>query len=135
MPDVPAQPGMPAAPPPAQAGAPGPASGQPSFGSSPVSQPVANKGHQAAGLSRLSVAVKVLEEALPLLGAATEPGQAVITALKSLSKHVPAGAVSPGVQQSTMEKLMLAQKQAGPQVAAMRGPQPQAAPPAQPAAA
>ena len=68
-----------------------------------------------------------------MLSTATEAGQAVIKALNMLSKHVPPGAVQPGVQMSTMEKLMQQQKQAGPQVAAMRSPQ--GAPPAPPMAA
>ena len=65
-----------------------------------------------------------------MLGAASEPGQAAIKALSSLAKHVPPGAVTPGVQQSAMERLMAQAKQMGPQIAQMRaqsqGPQPQA---------
>ena len=65
-----------------------------------------------------------------MLGAASGPGQAAIKALSSLAKHVPPGAVTPGVQQSTMERLMAQAKQMGPQIAQMRaqsqGPQPQA---------
>ena len=120
MPDVPAQPGTPAAPPPG-AGAP---TGQPPFGSSPVSQPVPNRGHEAAGLSRLSVIIKLMEETIPLLGVGSEPGKDLVKALSNLAKHVPAGSVSPGIQQSTMEKLMAQQKQMAPQIAAMRAMQP-----------
>ena len=64
-----------------------------------------------------------MEETIPLLGVGSEPGQALLKALNSLAKHVPPGAVTPGVQQSTMERLLAQQKQMGPQIAAMRGGQ------------
>ena len=124
MPEIAPQAGNPAAPPSPPGVAPAAASGQPPFGSSPVSQPVPNRGHEAAGLSRLGVIVKLMEETIPLLGVGSEPGKDLVKALSSLAKHVPPGAVSPGIQQSTMEKLMLQQKQMAPQVAAMRAMQP-----------
>ena len=133
MVDAPAQPGQPAAPsPPPGAGA-GSAPGQPPMGSSPVSQPVPNKGREAAGLSRLSVIIKLMEETVPLLGVGSEPGKDLVKALSSLAKHVPPGAVTPGVQQSTMEKLMNQQKQMGPQIQQMRAAQ-AGQPPAPPGA-
>lgn len=109
--------------------------GQPPFGSSPVTQPTPNRGHEAAGMSRLSVIVKLMEETIPLLGVGSDAGKALVKALNDLAKQVPAGSVSPGIQQSTMERLLQQQKQAGPQIAAMRaataGQQPGAgAPPA-----
>jgi len=147
MPDMPPPAMNPAAPPPGGAGAPptspgvgGGAPGQPPFGSSPVSQPVPNRGQEAAGLSRLAVVVRLMEETVPLLGVGSEPGQAVLKALNSLAKHVPPGSVPPGVQTSTMQRLLSQQQQNAPQVAAMRamqaGPQAPAgggAPPAPPA--
>lgn len=124
MPEVPAPPGAPVAPPaPPGAGA-GSAPGQPPFGSSPVSQPVPNRGHEAAGLSRLSVIIRLMEETIPLLGVGSEPGKDLVKALSNLAKHVPPGAVSSGIQQSTMERLMQQQKQMAPQIAAMRAMQP-----------
>jgi len=81
-----------------------------------------------------------MEETVPLLGVGSEPGQAVLKALNSLAKHVPPGSVPPGVQTSTMQRLLSQQQQNAPQVAAMRamqaGPQAPAgggAPPAPPA--
>lgn len=126
MPDVTPQAGAPAVPSTGTASQPG----QPPFGSSPVSQPTPNKGQEAAGLSRLAVIVRLMSETLPLLGAGSEPGQALLKALNSLAKHVPPGSVSPGVQQSTMERLAQQQKQMGPQIAAMRGSQGQGQSPA-----
>lgn len=133
MPDISEQSGNPAAPPmgatpaPAPVGA-GTAPGQPPFGSSPVSQPTPNKGHEAAGLSRLAVIVQLMTETVPLLGASSEPGQALLKALNALAKHAAPGSVSPGVQQSTMERLLAQQKQMGPQIAAMRAGPPNAPP-------
>jgi hypothetical protein len=89
---------------------------------------------ESAGLSMLSVIVRLLEKVLPMLGVSSEPGKDVLKALNSLARHVPAGSVSPGVQQSTMEQLAAQQKQMAPQISALRampgqqsGQQPQAA--------
>lgn len=96
-------------------------------------------------MARLSMVVRQLEQLVPLLGVGTEPGRDVVKALNSLAKHVPPGAVSPGVEQSAMQKMLLQQRQNGPQIAALRAamgsqgkppaagatpPNPQAAPPA-----
>jgi hypothetical protein len=58
------------------------------------------------------------------LGVGSDAGKALVKALNDLAKQVPSGAVSPGIQQSTMERLLQQQKQAGPQIAAMRAAQP-----------
>jgi len=65
-----------------------------------------------------------MEETIPLLGVGSEPGKDLVKALSTLAKHVPPGSVSPGIQQSTMERLMQQQKQMAPQIAAMRAMQP-----------
>jgi len=112
----------------------GSAPGQPPFGSSPVSQPVPNRGMEAAGMSRLSVIVRLMEETVPLLGVGSEPGAALLKALNSLAKHAPPGSVPSGVQSSTMQAMMQKAQQQGPQIAAMRAAQPGApggAPPPQ----
>ncbi len=62
----------------------------------------------------------MMEDTVPLLGAATEPGRDLLKALTLLSKHIPAGTVSPAAQQNTMQSMMLKQAQMGPQIAAMR---------------
>jgi hypothetical protein len=79
---------------------------------------------EAAGLARLSVVVRLLEEVVPLLGVSTPPGKDVIRALNTLSKHIPAGSVPPGVQQSTLQALMQRNQQMSPQIAAVRAMQP-----------
>lgn len=115
--------------------------GQPPVGSSPATGPVPNKGLEAAGLAKLGLIVRLLESLIPALGSGTEAGKDVLKALTSLSKHVPPGAVSPGVENSSLMKLMQDQRQQQPQIAAMRqamaGPQNSGAgaPPAPPPAA
>jgi hypothetical protein len=89
--------------------------------------PVANRGEQAAGLAHLAVAVHVLEEALPMLGMGDEAGRTVHSVLPKLAKHVPPGAVSSGIENSVLQKIMLKNRQNSMNVAQMRGagaPQP-----------
>ena len=114
MPDMISQPGAGAPP---SMGPPG----QPPMGSSPMTMPLQQKGQEAAALAQLGVVIRQLEQLLPMLGMASEAGQAVHAALKNLSRHVPAGTVSPGLQQTVMQRLMEAAKQQGPQISAMRG--------------
>ena len=106
-------------PTPSPTNAPSP-TGQPPVGSSPATGPVPNKGLEAAGMARLGMVVRLLESIVPQLGAGTEAGKDVLKALTSLSKHIPPGAVSPGVEQTSLMKLMQDQRQQQPQIAAMR---------------
>ena len=69
-------------------------------------------------------AVDLLTKALAELGPETEPGQAVMKAVQSLSKHVPQGATTPGAQHAGMESFMMQQRQMAPllaTLAAMKG--------------
>ncbi len=90
------------------------------------------------GLAQLGLIVKLMEEAIPKVGATSEAGRDLLQALTRLSKHIPPGAVSPAAEKNQMESMMLKQAQAGPQIAAMRqggaGGAPPPAPPAQAAA-
>ncbi|MDE2021138.1 MAG: hypothetical protein KGJ13_12450 [Patescibacteria group bacterium] len=97
-----------------------PPTGQPPVGSSPATAPVPNKGLEAAGMAKLSLIIRQMELIVPLLGAGTEAGRDVLKALTSLSKHVPPGAVSPGVEQSAMNQVQMKMKQQTPQLAQMR---------------
>lgn len=101
----------------APSGAP---TGQPPVGSSPATSPVPNKGLEAAAMAKLGMIVRQLEQIVPLLGAGTEAGRDVLKSLTNLSKHVPPGAVSPGVENSAMQKTMMQMKQQTPQIAQMR---------------
>lgn len=72
-------------------------------------------------MAHLAVAVHVLEQALPLLGMGSEQGREVHSVLAKLAKHTPPGAVSPGIENSILQKLMMANRQNSMNVAAMRG--------------
>lgn len=142
MPEIPAPAAAASAQPTSPAGGAAPAKpGQPPFGSSPATQPTQNRGHEAAGMQLLGVIVMGLEQAIPLLGAASEPGRDALKALSTLSKHVPPGAVTPAALKTQLTALLTRAQQQGPQVAQMRamGGQPpapaQGAAPAAPAAA
>lgn len=54
-------------------------------------------------MQKLGVVVKQLEGLLPELGATSEAGQAVLKALNSLVKFVPAGSVTPAAQKNSIE--------------------------------
>jgi len=98
---------------------------QPPFGSSPATGPTPNHGFEAAGLQRLGVVIKQLEEVLPQLGAASEAGQAVVKALGLLTKHVPPGSVSPAAQKNSLEQAMRKAQQQNQQMAALKAQQAQ----------
>ena len=89
-----------------------------------MTMPTPNRGQEAASLAMIRNAVDMLTKALSGLGAESEPGQAILTALKALSKHVPQGATTPGAQQAGMQQFMMEQRQKAPllaALAAMRG--------------
>jgi len=77
------------------------------MGSSPATGPTPNKGFEAAGLQRLGLIIKQLEQLVPMFGSASEPGKAVLDALRSLSKHVPSGAVTPGAERSNIDRMAM----------------------------
>jgi hypothetical protein len=83
--------------------APGGQPPQPPFGSTPAAAATPNRGLEAAGLQKLGVIVKQLEQLVPELGTGSEPGQAVLKALNSLVKFVPAGSVTPAAQKNSIE--------------------------------
>lgn len=89
--------------------------------------PTQNLGSAAAGMARMGLIVQLMSETVPLVGAATEPGQALLEALRKLSKHVQPGSVTDADKKNQMEGLMRRQQQMAPQLAALRasGGQPQ----------
>jgi hypothetical protein len=113
MPDMaPAAGGAPQ--PPAQGGQP------PPFGTSPATGPTPNKGYEAAGLQRLGVVIRQLEQLVPMLGIASDPGKDVMKALNMLAKHVPPGAVTPAAEKNSIEKMAMQNAQQGQQMQQMR---------------
>lgn len=101
-------------------GSPAAAPDAPPVGASPATGPVPNKGMEAAGMAKLGLIVRLMESAIADLGATSEPGKAVLKSLTDLSKHLAAGGISPQVEQSSMEKTMMQQRQMAPQIAQLR---------------
>ena len=89
--------------------------GQPPFGSSPVQMPTPNRGLQAAALTQVSWAVRILEKALPVLGATSPVGKDIMGAIKSLAKHTPEQQMSTGVENNTLQQMMMGAKTEQPQ--------------------
>ena len=54
----------------------------------PAAVPTNNQGSRVKGLIMTSLAVKIMEQAVPLMGAASEEGQALLKSLTGLSKLV-----------------------------------------------
>lgn len=90
--------------------------------------PIENRGQQAAGMAHLAVAIRILEQAGPLLGVGSDAGREVFMVLPKLAKHVPPGSVPTGVENQVLQNLMMKNRQNAMNVASMRG----AAPPGQP---
>ncbi len=77
------------------------------MGSSPATGPTPNKGFEAAGLQRLGLVVKQLEQLVPMFGSGSEPGKAVLEALNKLAKHVPTGAATPGAERANIDRMAM----------------------------
>jgi hypothetical protein len=128
-------------------GTPGQVPGQPQapqapFGSTPAVAPTANRGHEAAGLQKLGAALQNLTDALPLLGAGSEPGQALLDMIKKLAKFVPPGTMTPAANRNQLEATAQKQGQNNQQMQALKAMQMQGGaggaqqqPPQQPKAA
>lgn len=112
-------------------GTPAPSTGQSPPGSSPATTPVPNRGQEAAALATLNVIVNALLKLAPQFGASSDVGQAVLKSVQTLSKHVPPGSTSAGVENNAMMKMQREQAQQQPMAAMMRaqGGQQTAAPP------
>lgn len=103
-----------------------PAPGQaatPPFGQTGATSPTPNLGYEAAGLQKLGAIVKQLEDLIPLFGATTEAGMAVMDTLKKLVKFVPPGSVTPAAEKNMLEQAMMKNIQNNQQVQAIRGAQ------------
>ena len=90
------------------------------MGSSPATGPTPNKGFEAAGLQRLGVVIKQLEQLIPMLGSGTPPGADVLKALNLLSKHVPAGSVTPAAEKTSIDRMAMQNSQNNQQMQALR---------------
>lgn len=95
------------------------------MGAGPAAVPSGNPGQQAASMSTVREAIKLLEKALPGLHPGSEPYKAVLNSMQSLGKYIPPSAEVPGVQATTAQGLNNdAQKSA--MMAMLRGGNPSA---------
>ena len=92
----------------------------PADATSPETMPAPNAGMEAAGLARLNMVVRMMEEMLPMFGAASEVGQSLLKSVTTLAKHIPAGSMSSGVEQTAMRGVMNSARQQAPLIAALR---------------
>lgn len=71
-------------------------------------------------MQKLGVVVKQLESILLEVGASSEAGQAVLKALNSLVKFVPAGSVTPAAQKNSIEAQQRSMMQNNQQMQALK---------------
>lgn len=60
-----------------------------------------------AGKQKLAIALKALEDALPLFGASSDGGQAILKAMQSLGKIAHPGDVSPTGEGNQLQKMLM----------------------------
>ncbi len=111
-----------ASPPPTPGQSPG-APTQPPFGGSPAVTPTPNKGFEMAGKQKVAMAVKVLQDALPMYGASSEEGQVILDCLRKLGKMAQPGDVSQSGQINQLQQMMLKAAQSGQTQRAMAAQQ------------
>ena len=102
---------------------PQPQQGGQASGPGGATAPIANRGIEAAALAKLAVYAQGMQTVLAVLPAGSDAAQDVRDALNKIAKHVPPGGVSQGVQMSEAQRNLMQQRQAGPQIAAMRAAQ------------
>jgi hypothetical protein len=76
-----------------------------------------------------------LQDALPLLGANSEPGQALLDMIKKLAKFVPPGSMTPAANRNQLEQMAMRQGQNNQQLQALKAMQMQGGGQQQPKAA
>lgn len=85
-----------------------------------VTMPTANRGLDVAGLTLIRLAADILIEALSTgMDPASDPGKEATKAISNLSKHTPPGSMNPAIYNAALMKLMMKNRQAAPQRAAM----------------
>ena len=77
------------------------------MGSTPATGPTPNTGFEAAGLQRLGLIIKQLEQLVPMFGSGSDPGKAVLEALNKLAKHVPTGASTPAAERTNIDRMSM----------------------------
>jgi hypothetical protein len=94
--------------------------------------PTPNKGYEVQAIQRLGSVVNQLTEMLPLVGATSDMGTAIMKAISSLAKHVPTGANNPAAERNNLQRMQMQNAQNMQMAQQMRPPQPGAQPPGGP---
>lgn len=89
-------------------------------GSGGASMPTPNRGNEAGAKQFMAIAVQLLEKALSLAGSDSEQGQAILSALKPLSKTIMPGDEQGQSMPAAMKSLMEGQAQQAPMIAALK---------------
>lgn len=90
------------------------------FGSSSASQATPNAGADAVAYQAIGAVVTLMQNVLVKVGAMTEPGKALIDAMKILTKAVPAGSVTPAVVGNQLDQAKMQNTQNGAMQQQMR---------------
>lgn len=75
-------------------------------------------------MQKLAMALKLLTETLPLVGANSEPGEAVLKSIQSLAKHVPPGGLSPAGEQNQLKTMQTNASKNNAMMQQMKAPAP-----------
>lgn len=62
-------------------------------------------------MQKLAMALKILTDALPLIGATSEVGHQVMDTIKKLSKHIQPGAMNPAAERNNIEQMAMRNQQ------------------------
>jgi hypothetical protein len=101
-------------------GTPGqPAAKQAPFGSSPATGPTPNRGYEAAAAQKLGIVLKQLGELIPMAGATSEMGMAIMDMIKKGSKFVPQGSVTPAAEKNQIDNMAMKNTQNNQQMQAI----------------
>lgn len=97
-----------------------PAQSQAPFGTSPVTQPVPNRGYEAAAASRLGPIINNLSMVLNVVGAGSDVGKDILKALTILTKHSPPGSSNPATDKANIDRMAMQNTQNQNNLQAMR---------------
>ena len=118
---LPAAPGSPTNPSALPVVGQGGAPGQPPVGGAGgATMPTPNRGVQAAANGKLTWVARQLLDVMKMLEIGSDQMKDINKAFDLVSKHVPPGSGSPGVEQTAMHKMMLEQKSEQPMLQLMR---------------
>lgn len=100
-----------------QGGAPGT---PPAMGAGGASMPTPDAGAEAAALGQLAWVLRGMEEILPLVGANSAIGEALVPMIQKLGKMIPPGGGSPGIERNALDQMQQQQQQEQPMLQRLR---------------